>query len=444
MRFLKPAMWGVILAALAFGQWKYNIGPAALTYVGLNKPLTDQSTPPTGGSKKGGGPLAVKLAQAKNADLPLIERGYGTAQALAQVNINARISSQIIQVLVQDGQTVKAGDLLIELDDRTLQATLAKDLATLAKDNAVLENAKLQVFRAKTLAARNAGTQQDLDTAVATEKSSEQVIQADQAVIDADKLQLDFAHVKAPITGKLGAIAAMPGALVSSTGTQTPLMTITQMQPLKVSFRLPEQVLPAMRAKLDAKTDISVRVYESGTHALLDTGKLTFIDSSVDSGSGTIGMAATVANDKLALWPGQHLEVEVQYGSVAGALTVPTVAVQQGQIGSFVWTIDADNKATATPVDVARYEGDQAAIAKGLTEGQQVVIEGQAKLNNGAVVRSSKPADAKPADGSSSSAPAAVTTAGAATPDVKPDDASAPADGTQKKHKHKQAEAPAP
>ncbi len=423
-----------VLAVLALAQWQYNIGQTALGIVGLAKATAEQTPAGAGagasaggasGAKRSAPPIAVKLAEAKNADLPLIERSYGTAQAMAQVNINARITSQVTKVLVQDGQTVKAGDVLLELDDRTLQATLAKDMATLAKDNAGLENAKLQVFRAKTLAARNAGTQADLDTAVAAEKSAEQVVQADQAVIDADKLQLDFAKITAPFDGKLGTVTAVLGALVSTNGTQTPLMTITEMQPLKIAFRLPEQVLPAIRAKLDQKNDVTVRVYESGSHKLLDSGKLTFVDSSVDTNSGTIGIAATVANDKLALWPGQHVEVEVEYGAATGALTVPTVAVQQGQIGSFVWAIDQDNKATATPVEVSRYEGDSAAISKGLTLGQQVVIEGQAKLNNGSMVRSGKPAEA-------------------ATADQKPADASAPADTTPKKHKNKDTGATQP
>jgi membrane fusion protein, multidrug efflux system len=416
---VKFVTWLIVIAALGFAQWQYQIGQKALTYIGLQKAAPDLTAPANGGKRGGGGPIAVKLADAANADLPLIEHAYGTAQAMAQVNINARISSQITKVLVQDGQDVKAGDELLVLDDRSLQATLAKDNATLAKDNAALENAKLQMLRAKTLAASNAGTQADYDTALASEKIAEQVIEADQAVIDADKLQLDFAIIKAPIDGKLGAVAAMPGALVSTGGTQTPLMTITQMQPLKISFRLPEQVLPAIRSQMDQKNDVTVRVYASGTHDLLDTGKLTFVDSSVDSSSGTIGLAATMVNEKLVLWPGQHLEVEVQYGTVMGALAVPTVAVQQGQIGSFVWTIDGDNKATATPVDVARYEGNTAAIAKGLIVGQKVVVEGQAKLSNGALVRvgdAPKTVDAKPADGTA-----------------------APADGTAKKHRKKDA-----
>ncbi len=430
---LKPAFWVILLVALGYGQWHYNITQVAMVYVGLQKLAFDQ-TAPSGGGKKAGSVIAVKLAEATTADLPLIVQAYGTAQPIAQVNISARISSQVNKVLVQDGQTVKTGDVLVELDNRTLQAALAKDQATLAKDNAVLENATIQVTRAKTLAASHVGTQQDLDTAVAAEKSAEQVTQADQAVIDADKLQLDFATIKAPIAGKLGAVAAMPGALVAVNSTQTPLMTITQMQPLKVSFRLPEQVLPAIRARMDSNADVTVRVYASGSRDLLDTGKLTFIDSSVDSGSGTIALAATMANDKLVLWPGQHLEVDVQYGMVVGALSVPTVAIQQGQNGSFVWTIDANNNAAATPVDVAYYAGDTAAITKGLSAGQKVVVEGQGKLSDGAQVRTGKPADAQSGD------------ANAAKPADAPaaDAAAVRAGGAPKKHRTKDAGATAP
>jgi multidrug efflux system membrane fusion protein len=198
-------------------------------------------------------------------------------------------------------------------------------------------------------------------------------------------------------------------------------MTITQMQPLKVTFRLAEQVLSPLRQRQATGAGITVRVYASGTHDLLDTGKLTFIDSTVDAASGTIAMAAELANAQMALWPGQRVSVEVEYGLISGALTVPTVAVQQGQIGAYVWLVDDQNKVKATAVKVARYEGDNASISEGLTEGAQVVIEGHAKLADGSEVRAAKPAeapakagDAKP--GATASEGAVSGTAEAASP----------------------------
>ena len=176
-------------------------------------------------------------------------------------------------------------------------------------------------------------------------------------------------------------------------------MTITQMQPLRVSFHLTELVLPPLQKALANKTNVKVRVYASGTDKQLDEGTLNFVDSAVDTTTGTIGLAATVGNSKLTLWPGQRVTVELEYGNVIGALTVPTVAVQQGQIGSYVWVIDDQNKALATPVKVTRFEGDLALIGSGLSDAAKVVVEGQAKLFNGVDVKTDAAASStKPAD----------------------------------------------
>ena len=415
-RGVKFWFWLIVIAVLGAGQWKYNLAQQTLNYVHPPaQPTTSATavgaTSQVNGAKRAAPPIAVKLAQAAKADFPLIERSYGTMASPQVVNINARLASQVMKVNVQDGQLVKAGDVLVELDDRTVQATLAKDQATLAKDQAVLANNEIQLQRARTLAARNAGTLQDVDNAVAAENSTRQQIGSDQAVIDADQLQIEFAKVKAPFDGKLGAIATAVGAVTATGASPTPLMTVTQVQPLKVNFRLPEQSLLPIQAAM-AKGTVTARVYASSTHDLLDQGKLTFIDSSVDTSSGTIGMAAEIGNSKLILWPGQRVSVEVEYGKITGALTVPAVAVQQGQIGSFVWLVDDQNKVTATPVKIARFEGELASITEGVTEGAQVVVEGQAKLNNGSEVRSGKPTD--PAASGSAATPADAKPAGAA------------------------------
>jgi len=159
-----------------------------------------------------------------------------------------------------------------------------------------------------------------------------------------------------------------------------------------------------------------VRIFASGTKDILDQGKLSFIDSSVDAASGTISLAANVGNDKLNLWPGQRVTVELEYGKATGAITVPTVAIQQGQAGSFVWVVDDQNKVKATPITVARFEGDFASLSEGLADGAKVVTEGQAKLSNGAEVRvdGAKPADGKTADANAKPADGAAKADGAA------------------------------
>ena len=401
----------VLLAVL---QWQFDIGHKTIAYfkgTSATDTATAQGAAPAGGKRGGGAPTNVKLAQVTTGDVPLIEHAYGTSLSPQIAVINARIASQVVNVPVADGQMVKKGDLLIELDDRTFQATLVKDQATLAKDLALLDNANLQLQRAKTLLSRSAGPQADVDTAVATAKSAEQVVESDKAQINADKLQIEFTKITAPIDGKLGQLNVVPGNLVSAT-LGTGLMTVTQLQPLKVSFRLPEQVLSAVRTKLDSNGDVIVRVLANGSTTVLDTGKVSFIDSSVDAASGTIGMATTVGNDKLQLWPGQHVDVEVQYGVLQNAVTIPGVAIQQGQKGAYVWKVDDQMKVTATPVEVTRYEGPIAAIAKGLDVGDQIVVEGQAKLNNGAQVKAG--AD-KPVADTTSSGGATVQPADAKT-----------------------------
>lgn len=383
----------VAIVAVALAQWQLSLGQKTIAYFeGKAADAAATQAAGAGGGKRGSFPTLVKLASATLSDLPLIEHAFGTSQAPQIATINARIASQVINVPVNDGQMVKKGDLLIELDDRTFQATLLKDQATLAKDSALLDNANIQLQRTKTLLSRNAGPQTDVDTATAAAKSAEQVVEADKAQIEADKLQIEFTKIIAPIDGKLGQLNVVPGNLVSAT-LGTGLMTITQLQPLKVSFRLPDKVLGDIRAKLDSNADVTVRVLANGTQTILDTGKVTFVDSSVDVASGTIGMATTLPNDKLQLWPGQHVDVEVQYGVLKDTVNIPSVAIQQGQKGAYVWKVDDKMAVTATPVEVARYEGTNAAISKGLSVGDQIVIEGQAKLNNGALV---KPAGDKP------------------------------------------------
>jgi multidrug efflux system membrane fusion protein len=400
---MKLTLTVAVLVGLGLAQWKYDLIGQIRNDLHPEQAQASDAKTAAPATKT---PISqlVKIALVGKTDFPLIERGYGTMTSPQVVGINARITSQITKVNVQDGQMVKAGDVLIELDNRTLQAVLAKDVATLAKDQAVLDNNDIQLQRAKTLAARNAGPQQDVDNAVAAQSSQLQVIGSDKAVIDADKLQLDFAKIRAPFDGKLGTITAVLGALVTppgnSSGTQSSLLSITQMQPLRVTFRLAEQVLPPLQAALAKNPDAAtVRVYASSSKDELDEGKLNFVDSSVDVTSGTIGLAANIGNAKLNLWPGQRVTVDLQYGTTLGAITVPTVAVQQGQIGSFVWVIDDQNVAKATPVKVSRFEGDLAEISDGVAVGAKVVVEGQAKLANGThvTIGGAETASAKPA-----------------------------------------------
>ncbi|TIL68007.1 efflux RND transporter periplasmic adaptor subunit [Mesorhizobium sp.] len=342
---------------------------------------------------------AVVAATASTADFPIRRYAIGFVSSPAVVSVNARISSQITSIAVKDGQMVKAGDLLFSLDDRALKAQLARDQATLAKDQALLASATADLERAKALVARQAGTQQTYDQAIAAQKSAAATVDADRATIDADEVQLGFATITAPISGRLGAVSVAIGDLVttsSGSSTSAPLVTITQMDPLRVDFNLPESDLALLHKALATPRQGAVTLTRDGDPTPIGKGTLDFVDSSVDTASGTIAARASVPNPDLSLWPGQYVNVVLDAGIMPQMTSVPTVAVQPSQKGPFVYVIKLDNTVEVRPVQVALTEGDNSAIGAGLKSGENVVVEGQAKLKDGAPVREGDAVDRAP------------------------------------------------
>jgi multidrug efflux system membrane fusion protein len=334
--------------------------------------------------------VAVVTALAKTADFPIRRYAIGFVSSPAVVDVSARISSQVVDVHVKDGQMVKTGDLLFTLDDRALKAQLAKDQATLAKDQAMQVNADAGLKRARDLMTRQTGTKQAFDQADAEAKAAAATVAADQATIDADKVQLSYATIKAPITGRLGAIKITKGNLVStgnSNSNSQPLVTITQMDPLEVTFSLPETDLPLLRKALTSAEPAKVRLYRDGDKTPLATGTLEFVDSTVDQASGTVQVKASMPNKDLTLWPGQFVDVALDAGTMPDMVSIPTVAVQPGQHGSFVYVVGADNKVEQRPVQIALTRGENSAIAKGVKSGERVVTDGQTRLKEGTLVR---------------------------------------------------------
>jgi multidrug efflux system membrane fusion protein len=339
---------------------------------------------------------SIVSATASTAEFPIRRYAIGFVSSPAVVNINARVSSQIVSIDVKDGQMVKTGDLLFSLDDRALKAQLAKDQAALAKDQAMLASSQSDLQRAKDLVAKQAGTQQTYDQAVAAQKAAVATVDADKATIDADNVQLGFATIKAPISGRLGAVSVAVGDLVTvsngNSSTATPLVTITQMDPLQVNFNLPETNLALLHKALATPQQGAVTLTTDGSPDPIGKGTLDFVDSSVDTASGTIATRASVPNSDLSLWPGQYVDVILNAGIMPKMTSVPTVAVQPSQKGSFVYVIKPDNTVEMRPVQVALAEGENSAISKGLASGEKVVVEGQTRLKNGAPVHEGKAA----------------------------------------------------
>ncbi|MER9949077.1 efflux RND transporter periplasmic adaptor subunit [Mesorhizobium sp. M0047] len=357
-----------------------------------DKPATDK---PTAGDKSAGGGSGARSASilsavASTADFPIRRYAIGFVSSPAVVSINARVSSQIVSIDVKDGQMVRVGDVLFSLDDRALKAQLAKDQAALAKDQAMLASSQSDLQRAKDLVAKQAGTQQTYDQAVAAAKAAAATVDADKATIDADNVQLGFATITAPIAGRLGAVNVTVGDLVTTSNgnssTATPLVTITQMDPLQVNFNLPESNLALLHKALANPQQGAVTLTKDGDPTPIGKGTLDFVDSSVDTASGTIATRASIPNADLSLWPGQYVNVVLDAGIMPRMTSVPTVAVQPSQKGPFVYVVNPDNTVEMRPVQVALTEGENSAISQGLKSGEKVVTEGQTKLKDGAAV----------------------------------------------------------
>jgi multidrug efflux system membrane fusion protein len=323
-------------------------------------------------------------------DFPIRRRTIGILESPATVIIRSRIDSQVLEQHVTDGEIVKKDALLFTLDDREIKATIARDEATIAKDQAALTQADAALHRTQELISKNVAPQQQLEQTTAAFKAAQQTVEADQAVVQADQLRLGYAELKAPITGRIGAVRVSPGNLVSAND-PAGLVTLTQMQPLRVGFTLPERDLAALRAAATRKPAATVRVYTAGDPAPLSNGTLDFVDSSVDSSSGTIAAKATFPNEHFKLWPGQYVDVEIDLATRPNTVTVPTVAIQSGQNGPYLFVAKPDQIVEMRKIELAGAESNRMAIASGLTSGERIVVQGQLRLHQGARWQEAEP-----------------------------------------------------
>ncbi len=342
-------------------------------------------TSQSGNAAKGGAVTApVSTAAAQIGDFAVRRRTIGIIESPATVVVKSRIESQVMEQHVKDGQLVRKGDLLFTLDDREIIALIARDEAQLAKDQATVVRTATDEDRYRQLSASTAGSRQQLDQAIADHKIALALVAADEAQLRSDRLRLAYTKIEAPIGGRVGAIRVTPGNLVS-VNDPTGLVTITQIRPIRVAFTLAERDLPELRKAARGETQAAVRVYTPGMSEPLATGVLEFVDSSVDTASGTIAAKARFANDQFVLWPGMYVDVEIDLAIRPKTVLIPTVAVQAGQKGPFVFVVN-QGKAEMRPVEFAGTEGDHTALASGVNAGERVIVEGQMRLVGGTPV----------------------------------------------------------
>jgi multidrug efflux system membrane fusion protein len=365
------------IAAIAMLSW-WRGGPLLSSLEGGN-------TVPKIAAKSG--PAPVTVTEVKRADFPVYLLGLGTVQPYRTVTLRSRVDGQIIKVAFRQGQMVKEGDLLIEIDKRPYQAALDQVKAKKQLDEATLANAQKDLER-YIKAGALAASQQQIDTQKTLVVQQQAQISADDAAIESAQTQLDYTTIKSPLTGKIGFRTVDPGNIVHAAD-QTGIVTIVQLQPISVVLTAPEEQIPKINAAL-ASGVVPVDAFSSDGLKTLAHGHLAFIDNSVAQATGTIGMKATFQNDDQVLYPGLSVAAQTLLETLKGVIVVPEGVVQHGPNGLFAFVVGSENTVSVVPIKVSHTGNGEAVISDGLTEGQKVVVEGQYQLVPGSKIQATE------------------------------------------------------
>jgi multidrug efflux system membrane fusion protein len=329
------------------------------------------------GPGPGGGTVPVVAAKVEQKDVPIYLDGLGTVQAFNTVTVHARVDGELVKVLFTEGQDVKTGDVLAEIDPHPYQAVLDQAKAQAALDQVTLK-------RQTDLRARNVVAAQDYDTAVANAQKS-------QAAADAAQVNLDYCSIKSPIDGRIGIRQVDVGNVVHAAD-QNGIVVITQLRPISVIFTLPEQTLQDVTDQGGAQGGLKVSAFDRGNTKLLGDGTLAVVDNQIDQATGTIKLKATFPNDDLKLWPGKFVNARLILTTKKGATVIPASVVQRGPQGTYAYVIKPDKTAEMRSIKIAQTENNETVVDDGLKPGEDVVVDGQYKLQPGAHVELTSPA----------------------------------------------------
>lgn len=369
--FWKPLLILLVIAAAVAGAW---------WFYGAH-PKAPQGQEQAGGKDKA---VPVKLAGAETADFPVTMTGLGTVQAINSVTVRTQASGQILRILFKEGQMVKQGDLLAEIDPRPLQAALAQAQAKLDQDQANLQDVQTNLARVQDLAKKQFASRQQLDTQTALVAQGAAQLESDRAAIADAQTQLDYASIRAPIPGRVGFRLADVGSVVGPSDAEG-LVNIQQVQPIAVIFTAPEEALPAITRAIALSVPPVTALSSDGATKLAE-GRLTRVNNEVDVASGSIRLKAVFPNDDDTLWPGQSVSTALVVDTQKGATVIPLAAVQHGPDGLFVYAVGGDGKAKMRRIEVGPENETQAVVLKGLEPGERVVTAGQYRLQDGTLV----------------------------------------------------------
>ena len=390
----------VLIGLAAGGYWAYRSQYAA------QPASTAQRTVPQGA------PQSVGAATVGQGDIRVIVNGLGTVTPIATVTVQTQINGQLLEVGFTEGQLVKKGDFLAQIDPRPYQLQQAQFEGQLAHDRGLLAQSQVDLARYQKLAEQNSIARQQYEDQVYIVQQNEGTVKLDQAQIDQQKLNIIYCRIVSPVTGRIGLRLVDPGNYIQTTVT-TGIAVVTQMQPITVIFPIPEDDLPDILPQLNAGTPLEVFVYDRANVKMLATGHVTALDSQIDTTTGTVKVRAQFDNADNALFPNQFVNAQLLVKTLHNVVTVPTAAIQRGAPGTYVYVVNADNTVSVRPIKTGPTDGPIAAVESGLSVGDRVVVDGTDRLRDGARVI---------IPGARSATPAA----GNAAPDAQPPGAAQP------------------